>query len=98
MSYQQQRATSHCNRSLRTFTKLLGAAIFATTIWAQAQTFTVLHNFTGGLDGANPYTGLTMDRSGTSTAPRRTAVPRVTIAMWSAAVAPSSSWPVRAQA
>ncbi len=64
MSYRQQRATSHCNRSLRTFTKLLGAAIFATTIWAQAQTFTVLHNFTGGLDGANPYTGLTMDRSG----------------------------------
>ena len=33
-------------------------------IGAQAQTFTVLHNFTGGLDGANPYTGLTMDRSG----------------------------------
>jgi len=31
---------------------------------AQAQTFTVLHNFTGGLDGANPYTGLTMDRAG----------------------------------
>ncbi len=31
---------------------------------AQAQTFTVLHNFTGGLDGANPYTGLTMDQAG----------------------------------
>ncbi len=31
---------------------------------AKAQTFTVLHNFTGGLDGANPYTGLTMDRAG----------------------------------
>jgi uncharacterized repeat protein (TIGR03803 family) len=37
--------------------KLFCAAIFATTIWAQAQTFTVLHNFTGGLDGANPSTG-----------------------------------------
>lgn len=31
---------------------------------AQAQTFTVLHNFTGGLDGASPYTGLTINRNG----------------------------------
>ncbi|HUI83550.1 MAG TPA: choice-of-anchor tandem repeat GloVer-containing protein [Candidatus Binatia bacterium] len=30
----------------------------------QAQTFTVLHNFTGGADGAGPYVGLTMDRAG----------------------------------
>jgi uncharacterized repeat protein (TIGR03803 family) len=29
-----------------------------------AQTFTVLHTFTGAGDGANPYAGLTMDRSG----------------------------------
>lgn len=31
---------------------------------AQAQTFTVLHEFTGGSDGANPTVGLTMDRGG----------------------------------
>jgi len=31
---------------------------------AQAQTFTVLHNFTGGQDGARPQAGLTMDRAG----------------------------------
>jgi uncharacterized repeat protein (TIGR03803 family) len=30
----------------------------------QAQTFTVLHNFTGGADGANPFAGLTWDRAG----------------------------------
>src|SRR5271157_4672883 len=31
---------------------------------AQAQTFKVLHTFTGGIDGAAPYAGLTMDRAG----------------------------------
>ena len=31
---------------------------------AQAQTFNVLHNFTGGGDGASPGAGLTMDRGG----------------------------------
>ncbi len=31
---------------------------------AQAQTFTVIHNFTGAGDGGAPYAGLTMDRSG----------------------------------
>ena len=31
---------------------------------AQAQTFTVLHNFTGGQDGAGPYAGVTVDRGG----------------------------------
>jgi uncharacterized repeat protein (TIGR03803 family) len=31
---------------------------------AHAQTFSVLHNFSGGLDGATPYAGLTMDRAG----------------------------------
>ena len=30
----------------------------------QAQTFTVLHQFTGGVDGANPAAGLTLDRTG----------------------------------
>ncbi len=31
---------------------------------AQAQTFTVLHNFTGSKDGGNPYAGLTLDEAG----------------------------------
>ena len=31
---------------------------------AQAQTFTVIHNFTGGLDGGYPWAGLTMDEAG----------------------------------
>ena len=34
------------------------------TIAAQAQTFTVLHSFTGGGDGGPPIAGLTMDRGG----------------------------------
>ena len=39
-------------------------ALAALTQSAQAQTFTVLHTFTGAQDGANPYTGLIMDRAG----------------------------------
>ena len=35
-----------------------------TTEAAQAQTFTVLHQFTGGPDGGNPWAGLTIDRAG----------------------------------
>ena len=31
---------------------------------AQAQTFTVIHAFTGGADGARPYAGTTMDLEG----------------------------------
>jgi uncharacterized repeat protein (TIGR03803 family) len=31
---------------------------------AQAQMFTILHNFTGGSDGSTPYAGLSMDRAG----------------------------------
>jgi len=36
----------------------------ALTPAAQAQTYTVIHNFTGGLDGATPMAGLTADRAG----------------------------------
>src|SRR5271166_4865258 len=36
----------------------------AMTPSAQAQTFQVLHNFTGGQDGAAPLDGLTIDRNG----------------------------------
>ena len=39
-------------------------ALVVTTESALAQTFKVLHTFTGELDGANPSAGLTMDRAG----------------------------------
>lgn len=43
--------------ALATIVLVLGAA--------EAQTFSVIHNFTGlGEDGANPYAGLAMDRAG----------------------------------
>jgi len=38
--------------------------LLVTAITAQAQTYTVLHTFTGHGDGANPAAGLTMDRAG----------------------------------
>lgn len=31
---------------------------------ARAQTYTIIHNFTGRADGGNPYTGVTIDRAG----------------------------------
>ena len=40
------------------------ALILVFTQAAQAQTFKVLYNFTGGVDGANPLAGLTMDKAG----------------------------------
>ena len=38
-------------------------AVLATSA-AQAQAFTVIHSFTGGLDGGIPYAGLTIDAAG----------------------------------
>lgn len=40
------------------------AAMLAIGPAVQAQTFTVLHTFTGGADGANPQDGLTIDQAG----------------------------------
>lgn len=49
-------------------TALAVAVVFALTVIltqsAQAQTFQVLHSFTGGGDGATPLAGLTMDQAG----------------------------------
>jgi uncharacterized repeat protein (TIGR03803 family) len=47
-------------------TTILALFLFAlvTTQATQAQTFTVLHAFTSGQDGANPYAGLTIDKAG----------------------------------
>ena len=48
--------------------RLVGMAgllmLLLTAIAAPAQTFTVLHTFTGGSDGDSPYAGLSMDRAG----------------------------------
>jgi len=41
-----------------------GLFILLGTIAVQAQTFAVLHEFTGGADGSNPYSSLAMDRGG----------------------------------
>ncbi len=47
---------------------ILGALLFISGIGlslpAQAQTYTILHEFTGGFDGDSPEAGLTIDRSG----------------------------------
>src|SRR5271165_7410555 len=53
-------------RSLRAATLALPVilALMVTSHAAQAQTFTVLHTFTGGEDGGLSGHGLTMDRGG----------------------------------
>jgi len=43
---------------------VLCALTSVVTQLAQAQAFTVLHTFTGGNDGANPFGSLTLDRAG----------------------------------
>lgn len=63
---QQQTAASIFNIALRvrTLSLALAGAIVLTVSTAQAQTYHILYNFTGGGDGANPYAGLTMDAAG----------------------------------
>lgn len=49
------------------YTSIAVALIGALTLLApsiQAQTYTVLHNFSGGADGSFPYVSLTLDRAG----------------------------------
>ena len=45
------------------FALLLVLVLFVSPL-AQAQQFSVIHSFTGGTDGANPYAALAMDRAG----------------------------------
>src|SRR5437762_8057413 len=40
------------------------ALVAVATPRAHAQTFSVVHNFTGGSDGANPLSGFTIDAAG----------------------------------
>ena len=65
MTRQQRFATLIFDTNRRTrIIRLLCAAFFATTVLAQAQTYTVLHYFTGGGDGSEPIAGLTMAGAG----------------------------------
>lgn len=43
---------------------LTALAVLALTFTAAAQTYTVLHSFSGGADGGSPFVGVTMDRAG----------------------------------
>src|SRR5580700_2199351 len=62
----QQSTLVLCNRPrLRAFALgLFYALTMAAMQPARAQTFTVLHNFTGGGDGVDPAAGLTSDSAG----------------------------------
>jgi len=69
MAGQKQIAALNFDIDLRTqISTLVLAVMLAATILlspaAQAQTFTVIHNFTGGADGATPGGGLTLDAAG----------------------------------
>ncbi len=50
--------------SLISLALFLATAQIASAQAYPASTFSVLHNFTGGLDGANPEAGLTLDKAG----------------------------------
>jgi len=51
------------NRYLLTAASVAALVVLATP-WADAQAFSVVHNFTGGSDGANPVDGFIMDSRG----------------------------------
>jgi uncharacterized repeat protein (TIGR03803 family) len=55
--------TSAVGRRLMAFAFVLGLPVAATPR-AQAQSFSVVHNFTGGSDGGNPLAGFTVDAAG----------------------------------
>ena len=67
MTSSRQQRTWIFGTSRRAATAALAMALALTVVAtpaAHAQTFTVLHNFTNGQDGANPEAGLTMDKAG----------------------------------
>src|SRR5271157_5746535 len=55
---------THVRRQAGKTAILLIALIGFAGAAAEAQTFTVLHNFTNGVDGGEPWAGLSMDRAG----------------------------------
>jgi uncharacterized repeat protein (TIGR03803 family) len=60
-SHSFQLKNSICARLFAVFFTL---ALLLLTLPAQAQSYQVIHTFTGGNDGASPYSGLTMDSAG----------------------------------
>jgi len=67
MANPRQRRNLNFYPSLGAATAVLAIAFlltFVATPAAQAQTFKVIHNFTGGQDGGNPYAGLAIDKPG----------------------------------
>ncbi len=62
---QQQTGGTNLRAKIVALVSLTVIATFLAAVpAAQAQTYQVLYNFTGGSDGANPYDGLTMDGAG----------------------------------
>ena len=49
------RPQQHSNAIIARLAALAVVSILLASITAHAQTFTVLHEFTGGADGSNPY-------------------------------------------
>src|ERR1039458_9127173 len=65
MTSPSQPRRQHCGIGLEVVVVALAFAIvFAFVPSAQAQKYKVIHNFTGGNDGALPISTLTVDRSG----------------------------------
>ena len=66
MQYTGKLQNSRCALTSKIMLAVLtfAAALILTTQPASAQTYTVLHNFTGQTDGANPLAGVTLDRAG----------------------------------
>ena len=69
MSNQRENPTTQLGIRTRTIAGALCSAVamlavFAMMGTAHAQTYHVIHNFAGGLDGAEPTSGLTMDAQG----------------------------------
>ena len=64
----QDRKSASAGKDRRSFRAAAMAIAFALAVVsmqsAQAQTYTVLHNFTGGQDGGTSFAALTMDRAG----------------------------------
>ena len=50
--------------AIRALTPSFVLLAFLTCPTVRAQTYTIIHSFTGGADGAKPFAGLTLDRAG----------------------------------
>ena len=65
MNFREQHASRNCFfGQWAVMIAALALLVMSAVSVAQAQTITVMHNFTGGADGAFPYAGLTMDAAG----------------------------------